>query len=32
MIKTILFACTGNICRSPMVGYLFSKVLRDIEN
>ena len=29
MIKTILFLCTGNTCRSAMAEGLFKKMLRD---
>lgn len=28
-MPSILFVCTGNICRSPMAGALFQKMLRD---
>ena len=29
MLKSILFVCTGNTCRSPMAEGLFKKMLSD---
>ncbi|MDD2509529.1 MAG: low molecular weight protein arginine phosphatase [Syntrophomonas sp.] len=30
-MKRILFACTGNTCRSPMAQALFSKIIRETQ-